>query len=238
MSDEKPSFTNVFAAPAIMECRDHSMNFYKGGPNTVLSSAFPPLPVVKKAGGMSYTKKSTLLGGNFEASVSQSDYCDPRDWKGARVPKKVKRFIRGSKQGNKKMEKLGYSSQVGNVVFNQGAPASIAVGSTKKISGRTEMNSSFTGQSSTKRDYMWPKDTSDGFKSFSTKKKGKVVRTGMTHPKANTGTRPERQHYTAIRGVGVGEQAPLSLTRRGAGPRLGTWNSPQRADGMGFQYEH
>ena len=55
MSDEKPSFTNVFAAPAIMECRDHSMNFYKGGPNTVLSSAFPPLPVVKKAGGMSYT---------------------------------------------------------------------------------------------------------------------------------------------------------------------------------------
>lgn len=40
-------------------------------------------------------KKSTLLGGAFEESVSQSDYCDPRDFKGARVPKKVKRFIRG-----------------------------------------------------------------------------------------------------------------------------------------------
>lgn len=55
MSDEKPSFTNVFAAPGIMECRDHSMNFYKGGPNTVLRSEFPPLPVVKKSGSMSYT---------------------------------------------------------------------------------------------------------------------------------------------------------------------------------------
>ena len=89
-----------------------------------------------------------------------------------------------------------------------------------------------------KRAYARPKDTADGFKNFSTKPVGKVILTGMTHPKANTGTRPERQHYTAIHGVGVGEQAPLSLARNGAGPRLGTWNSPQRADGMGFAYEH
>jgi len=86
------------------------------------------------------------------------------------------------------MEKLGYTSQVGNVVFGQGAPASIAIGSTKKISGRTEMNSSYTGGSSTKRNYMWQKDTADGFRSFSTKKKGKVIRTGMTHPKVTRRT--------------------------------------------------
>jgi hypothetical protein len=78
---------------------------------------------------------------------------------GAGAPAKVKRFVRGSKQGNKKMEKLGYTSQVGNVVFNQGAPASIAVGSTKKISSKTEQKSAYTGASNTKRNYMWAKDT-------------------------------------------------------------------------------
>lgn len=58
-----------------------------------------------------------------DVRVSQSDYCDPRDFKGARVP-----------------------------------------------------------------NYMWQKDTADGFRSFSTKEKGKVIRTGMTHPKVTRRT--------------------------------------------------
>ena len=36
MSVEKQSFTDVYdVGGAIQECRDHSMNFYRGGPNTV-----------------------------------------------------------------------------------------------------------------------------------------------------------------------------------------------------------
>eukprot|EP00729_Bicosta_minor_P006987 gene6987-34257_t len=196
MSDEKPSFTNVFAAPGIMECRDHSMNFYKGGPNTVLRSEFPPLPVVKKSGSMSYTLPTTAVATRrFIASILYGKRWHPHS-------------IRcGSTQGNKKMEKLGYTSQVGNVVFGQGAPASIAIGSTKKISGRTEMNSSYTGGSSTKRNYMWQKDTADGFRSFSTKKKGKVIRTGMTHPKKNA----------AAAAVAKATAPPVGRGRKGCG---------------------
>jgi hypothetical protein len=65
---------------------------------------------------------------------------------------------------------------------------------------------------------MWQKGTSDGFKNFSTKPIRNVSLTGMTHPKANLGVRGnEKQHYTAVHGIGSGTQAPLSTFRNGAG---------------------
>ena len=51
---------SVFTETRIQECRDHPMNYYRGGPNTRIKPQFPPLPVVKKAGQYSWTVGSGL----------------------------------------------------------------------------------------------------------------------------------------------------------------------------------
>jgi hypothetical protein len=227
---------SVFTETRIQECRDHPMNYYRGGPNTRIKPQFPPLPVVKKAGQYSWTKKSTALGGDFDDSVTQADYSDPSDYRGGAISKaKPYRAIKGgTTRSPKKNSKC--TSQVAELIFNQG---SIASGTDRFISKKTEMTSQYTGGRPNNRPgYLWEKNTHDGFRNFSTKQKPKLYRTGMSHPRANTGvTQNEKQHYTAVHGAGNGSEKPLSVARNGAGPRLGHGRILEGPSGQPARYE-
>jgi len=220
------------------ESRQPSHMYYKKDTRTGISKP-APTPWTKKADKYSYTKQSTFFGGDFEDSVTQKDYSDPSDYTGPQAPKAITRFLKGGKVGRKQIKKLGYSSQVGNVVFNQGQKTSIHLGTDKGFPKTTEASSSFNGGNYHKRKpWMWSQNSADGFNNFGTKPPHQVHRTGMTHPRANTKTRPnERTHYTAVPGCGMGAEKPRSTMRNGAGARLGAANTSTAHHGLGYAYE-
>lgn len=224
----------------IHESRQPSHMYYKRDMRTGI--AVPAkTPWTQKADKYSYSKQSTFKGGDFEDSVTQKDYADPSDFTGPRAPKPIVRHVRGGKKGRSKMNKLGYTSQVANCVFNHGEKASIHLGTDRGFPKHSEMSSQFTGgRPHVRQSWQWKKNTHDAFtqNSFNTKPPHQIHRTGMTHPAANTKTKPNEQtHYTAVHGAGCGKEAPLSTFRNGAGARLGGTNTNTAHHGLGHQYE-